>query len=113
MGWPGPMTHRQFLVWQVWLRLEWDKPSRSDAYAMQVAAEVRRVLHNKPRTVQLKDFVLKLENRVATATVSAAPGLSKKELVTAFAKAKWGQMMGLPGAVFTPSPTIPQEDSEG
>lgn len=40
MGWPGPMTHRQFLVWQAWLDKEWNVPSRSDWYAMQTAREV-------------------------------------------------------------------------
>lgn len=112
MGWPGPMTHRQFLVWQVWLRMEWDRPSRSDAYAMQTAAEVRRVLHSKPRTVQLKDFMLKLEKGQAAATGQPPSGLSKRELVTTFAKAKWGQILTMPGAVFTPAPAIPQESGE-
>ena len=42
MGWTGPLTHRQYLGWQAWLEIEWDRPSRSDWYAMQVAAETRR-----------------------------------------------------------------------
>jgi hypothetical protein len=40
MGWDGPMTHRQFAAWQWWLLEQWNQPSRSDHYAMQVAAVV-------------------------------------------------------------------------
>jgi hypothetical protein len=34
------MTHRQHIVWQMWLREEWEKPNRSDHYIMQVAEAV-------------------------------------------------------------------------
>lgn len=37
MGWPGPMTERQFITWQAWLREEYNNPSRADYYAMEVA----------------------------------------------------------------------------
>lgn len=43
MGWPGPMTARQALVWRFWLRAEQDRPSRADWYAVQTAGEVRRL----------------------------------------------------------------------
>ncbi len=32
------MTHRQFLVWQAWLEEEWENPSRTDFYLMQLEA---------------------------------------------------------------------------
>jgi hypothetical protein len=41
LGWAGPLTHRQCVAWSVWLERQWNKPTRSDHYAMQVAAEVR------------------------------------------------------------------------
>lgn len=41
MGWPGPMTHRQFKLWRVWLSAEWNRPSRSDHYVMRAAFETR------------------------------------------------------------------------
>lgn len=31
------MTHRQFLVWRLWLREEWNRPNRTDHYIMQIA----------------------------------------------------------------------------
>lgn len=43
LGWPGPMTHRQFMAWMEWLESEWNRPSRSDNYLMQIAKEVENV----------------------------------------------------------------------
>ena len=38
MGWDGPMTHRQFLAWQAWQRLDIERPQRAEiVYTMQVA----------------------------------------------------------------------------
>ena len=31
------MTHRQFEVWQLWLKAEWNQPSRTDHYLMRLA----------------------------------------------------------------------------
>lgn len=38
MGWPGPMTARQFRAWRAWLEMQWNLPDRGDFYAMQIAA---------------------------------------------------------------------------
>ncbi len=43
LGWRGPMTHRQYVAWQEWLQQQWNEPTRSDHYLMQIAAETRRV----------------------------------------------------------------------
>lgn len=51
MGWDKPATHRQVLAWDAWLNLQWDRPSRSDWYAMQIAAEVRYVFSQASRPV--------------------------------------------------------------
>lgn len=56
MGWPGPMTHRQFLSWQIWLRLQWERPSRADWYSIQVAGEVRRIWNGLTDTKKAPDF---------------------------------------------------------
>ena len=45
MGWPGPMTHRQYLLWRVWSQEQWNRPSRSDHYLMAVARELRALPH--------------------------------------------------------------------
>lgn len=38
MGWDGPMTERQYLVWLAWLYEDYNRPSRADYYALKVAA---------------------------------------------------------------------------
>jgi hypothetical protein len=58
MGWDGPMTYRQFKVWQAWLREEWNTPTRSDYYLMEIACEVRRVLSSKPGNIKVEHFKL-------------------------------------------------------
>lgn len=36
IGWPGPMTHRQYQAWQDYLRAEWNEPDRHDHYLLKV-----------------------------------------------------------------------------
>lgn len=59
LGWDGPMTHRQLLAWDAFFEADWNTPSKDNYYVMAVAAEVRRVLHNKPKEVELDHFKLK------------------------------------------------------
>lgn len=44
MGWDGPLTERQFEAWQWWLRLQWDKPSRTDHELMRLAAGINNLI---------------------------------------------------------------------
>jgi hypothetical protein len=37
---------------------EWNKPDRHDSYLMQIACEIRRVLHKRPDKVKLSHFRL-------------------------------------------------------
>ncbi len=41
------LSHRQYLTLHEWLKEQWDKPSRTDYYLMQLTAEVRSALANK------------------------------------------------------------------
>lgn len=41
-----------------WFNQQYDEPSRSDYYLMQIAQEVRRVLSKNPSRVRLLDFKL-------------------------------------------------------
>ncbi len=66
------MTHRQFLAWQAWLELEWDRPSRGDCYQMQVAAEVRRVLAKNPNRIKTNEFKLKFDRATPVKKVTRA-----------------------------------------
>lgn len=56
MGWKHPMTHRQFLAWQYWLSQQYNQPSRTDYYLMQVASEILKGRVKDPRKVNIEDF---------------------------------------------------------
>lgn len=90
MGWSGPMTHRQYLAWNAWLDDQWNKPDRSDNYLMALTAEVRRVLHRKPKSVKTEHFKLKfVENKRAIPTDPKA----KARMAQASAN-RWIQAVG-------------------
>lgn len=84
LGWPGPVTYRQYLVWMEWLRRQWNEPSRSDHYAMQVGA------------IQAgeKDLgKLKLKFGSSNSSAGNAPWVTKAKIAeweAIAAKAKWG-----------------------
>lgn len=42
MGWGGPLTHRQHLAWLEWDFEQWNRPSRTDHYLMQIGMEVAK-----------------------------------------------------------------------
>lgn len=62
MGWVGPMTHRQFVVWQLWLSEQWNEPDRSDYYMMQIAHIVASIVSKKK--VKFEQFRLKFRSGV-------------------------------------------------
>ena len=66
----GKWSHREYELRLAWMLEQNNRPSRTDFYLMQIAAEVRRVLHKQPNTVRAQDFELKF-------------GKSKKKEITA------------------------------
>lgn len=40
LGFDGPLTHRQYLGWNEWLREQWNRPDRADHYRMQIASSM-------------------------------------------------------------------------
>jgi hypothetical protein len=58
MGWTPYLTHRQFRVWVAWKSLQWNMPSRSDEYLMQVAAECIRPHVKKPDALKREEFFI-------------------------------------------------------
>ena len=72
-----------------WLDAEWEKPSRSDNYLMQIAMEVARVLSNKPKLYNLKNYRLTWKK-----DKPKQPKLSKKEAAR-ISKARWFGMVGI------------------
>lgn len=86
------MTHRLFAAWTAWLKLEWNRPSRTDQYVMSLTAEVRRILHKHPQRVKLKDFLLIFNDG------KGQPKLTEEQAAD-YAMAKWLGPLGGLGAV--------------
>ena len=58
--WSGPMTHRQFMVWQRWMKDEWVKPSRTDRYIMRLIWVVDNMFRKE--TIPEEDYRLRFKN---------------------------------------------------
>jgi len=82
-------THREYLLWTSWLDAEWEKPSRSDNYLMQIAMEVARVLSKKPKLFRLEQFKLTWQKEKPKQSK-----LTKKEAAK-ISKARWFGMTGI------------------
>lgn len=50
------ITHREFRTWIAWLEIDWNRPNPDQAYLMQIACEVARVLAKNPRSIRLEHF---------------------------------------------------------
>ena len=80
MGWLGPMTHRQFVVWEEWLGEQWDKPNRTDHYIMKagaMAGRVREIDLNKIK-IQFKQSLSKPAKPPREMTLAEADRASKE-----------------------------------
>lgn len=74
MGWPGPMTYLQMLVWLEWLKSEWNEPDRTDHYLMQIAAYVKASSTGK--SVDLNSMRIPFKQKS-----SEAVGLTRKQIL--------------------------------
>lgn len=83
------LTQREYETRLVWIEGELERPSRSDWYAMQVAAEVRRTRVKCPNNVKLSDMKLKV-NRP-----EQIPELATREETVEQAKARWFGFLGV------------------
>lgn len=88
MGWPGPMTHRQFAAWQAWLAEQWNVPSRTDNYLISIAAEIRRGNVKDPARVKFEHLKLKFTLK------GEGEKPITREQAAAWAKARWVGMLG-------------------
>lgn len=74
MGWPGPITHRQYLAWMGYLRERDRNPSPDQWYMMAIAAEVRRTISKNPNQVQPSDCRLELREAKEASSSSQETG---------------------------------------
>ncbi len=52
------IPYRLAKAYEAWYKQQWNQPSRTDFYIMQVAQEVKRVLATSPNSIKLKHFLL-------------------------------------------------------
>lgn len=89
------VSHRWYRTWERWSQDEWNRPSRSDNYLMQIAQRVQQVLQKQPSKITLAmqkiPFVFK---PVKPAGKELSPEV-KRRTITSMAKAAWGRAVGL------------------
>lgn len=90
------MTHRQYLAWREWLAEQWNRPSRTDHYLMQVAAETIRPHLKKGAKTTLADFRLSFGDGVRGTAMPQSVDENRAIWLEAAS--------GLPGVTFTPGP---------
>jgi hypothetical protein len=100
MGWPGPMTHRQYVAWQFWLAGEWNEPARGDWYVMALTAAVRQVLAKNPNAIKVEQQKLRFGGAEGKA---APPPQRSREQAAAASKARWGGFMAAKGEKAPPA----------
>lgn len=79
MGWPGPMTDRQFHAWCAWENIDRNRPGKIEAYLMNIAAEVRRSYAANPNEVNVDDMRVEFTEPPPLMTVEEATALSKSK----------------------------------
>lgn len=73
MGWEGPLTHKQHLVWQAWRNLQWNIPDRHDHYSMGIMAMWGS------KDSKLDDFRIKFLDRTIPSRSPRNPGAEEGE----------------------------------
>ena len=82
-------SHRELVLWMQWLHKEYDQPSRSDFYIMQLTAYVRAFMQGMSGSkakIRLKDFLLEFNKKEIKLD---------NETINKLNKAKWFAITGL------------------
>lgn len=86
MGWPGPITHRQFLAWKEFDEAERRRPGLTEFYLMQVAHEARYAFAEKRRGFNSNDYLLRFQDEPATHQGNGKPAPRRKLSPEEFAR---------------------------
>lgn len=81
LGWQGPMTHRQYVAWQEWLKIEQNQPDRGDHYVMQLTMQVEKIIRmwtKNTNGMKLSEFHIPFGAQTTTAPVKVEGPRSKK-----------------------------------
>ena len=93
-------TQRQYLAQLSWIEEDLSRPSRSDHYLMQVAAECRRAVAKDPKAVKSSDFSIKF----VVKGDKAPDGPQNLKARSAQSKAGWLSFMSMPVEVVLAPP---------
>lgn len=88
MGWSGPLTGRQYVLWLAWLEAEWNTPDRGDHYSMQNAALLKLLYHAVLNKTPPSDIALNKFKIPFVRQKDKGKGLTREQ-AAAFAKARW------------------------
>lgn len=83
------ITQREFEARLAWINEDLGSPSRSDWYAMQIAAEIRKTRAKSPNRVSLSDMKLKPKE-------DSTPPVTRKEAADR-SRAYWLGSLGIKG----------------
>ncbi len=83
------MTDREYRIRLAWLEMQWNRPTRSDNYLMQICQEIRRVLSKKPNGIKLAHFKLTFGTGTAVERKSYPQTKEEKDKATAMSQASW------------------------
>jgi len=86
-------THEEHETWLYWLRDQWNQPSLTDHYLMNLMAEVRRIFAKNPRQVKAEDFKLKFIFEAIEPVDAKLSPEERKKKAAAMSKARWLGMM--------------------
>ena len=79
--WIDHIPHREFKAFLAWLDEQWNQPSRSDYYLMQIAQSVHnQALRSKPGTLGLKHFGLEFKPKTAKETTEQQQQVAKNKI---------------------------------
>lgn len=108
MGWSGPMTHRQYLGWKEWLTNQYNHPSRTDWYLLELMTEVRRSWVKNPKKVT----TLPILKFVDPADKDKKPTMTKEQ-ATRWSKQRWFKGVGMvPRIVYKTKEELEAESCE-
>lgn len=83
-------SERQMAIYQAWENIRLEHPTPDQWYLIQIVTAIHQILAKNPRSIELKDFVLKFKH-----TVEQQKPKTKEE-ATKWAMAKWGSLMTMP-----------------
>lgn len=90
MGWAGPVTHRQHRAWLVWSADQWNNPSLTDHYLMQITMVLLRAHFKNTGGARLNGMRLKF----TTPSNDHRPKVTREQ-AAAWSKMRWCAMLGV------------------